>query len=99
MSGRAEGRGLRSSALNLPLRRHEPCTLSVDGLDIKRTAMKISLPVQVKNLALVAMAAGVVTASPEFTLEAAGEFTPIRLSDILSGSGEPGLGHPPIART
>jgi hypothetical protein len=50
------------------------------------------------SLALVVMAAGVVTASSEFVAEQVGEFTPIRLPDMLKGFGDPASSHSPAAR-
>ena len=45
------------------------------------------------SLALVVMAAGVVTACPEFTVETVGEFTPSQLPDTLMGLGDPTSSH------
>ncbi len=49
--------------------------------------MKISGPLPTGSLALVVVAAGVVTVSPEFALDAVSEFTPLRLSDALLSLG------------
>jgi len=54
--------------------------------------------VPARNLALVVMAAGVVTASPEFVMEKVGEFMPLRLPDILMGHGDPASSHGTAAR-
>ena len=51
-----------------------------------------------RSLALVVMAAGVATASPEFAVETVGEFTPIRLSDTLLSFSDPTSGYKPTAR-
>jgi len=60
--------------------------------------MNTKRQVPARSLALVVMAAGVVTASAESAAEKNGEFTPIRLPDILSGLGDPVSSHGPAAR-
>jgi hypothetical protein len=60
--------------------------------------MSISRQVPVRSLALVVMAAGVATASPEFTVDAIGEFTPIPLSDMLRSLSDSTPGYKPAAR-
>jgi hypothetical protein len=47
---------------------------------------------------LVVMAAGVATASPEFTVDAIGEFTPIPLPDTLRSLSDQTSGYKPTAR-
>jgi hypothetical protein len=49
----------------------------------KRGMMKIAHRLPAGSPALVVMAAGVVTASSEFTLDAVDEYTPVRLADSL----------------
>ena len=51
--------------------------------------MKTKRQVPARRLALVVMAAGVVTATPEFVVETVGEFTPIRSLDTLLSFGDP----------
>ena len=60
--------------------------------------MKTKRQVPARSLALVAMAAGGVTASPEFAVETVGEFTPIQLSDTLLSFSDPTSGQKPAAR-
>jgi hypothetical protein len=48
--------------------------------------MSIIRQTSAESLALVVMAAGVVTVSPDFTLDTAGKRPLVRLSDTLSGS-------------
>jgi len=55
--------------------------------------MNTKRQVPVAGLALVVMAAGVVTVSPEFTRETVGDFTPIQLPDTLAGLGDAASGH------
>jgi len=60
--------------------------------------MSISRQVPARTLALVVMAAGVATASPEFTVDAIGEFTPIPLPDTLRSLSDQTSGYKPTAR-
>ena len=46
-------------------------------------------------MALVVLAAGVVTAWPEFTVETVGEFAPVQLPDTLIGLGSSTSSHLP----
>jgi hypothetical protein len=60
--------------------------------------MNAKRQVPARSLALVVMAAGVVTASPEFAVETVGEFAPMRLADTLLSFSGPTSGHKPTAR-
>jgi hypothetical protein len=60
--------------------------------------MNTNRQVPLGSLALVVMAAGTVTASPEFAAEKVGEFTPIRLPDIPLKPGDTVSSHGPAAR-
>ena len=60
--------------------------------------MNTKRQVPARRLALVVMAAGVVTASPEFAAETVGEITSVRLSDILTGFSDLASSRAPKAR-
>jgi hypothetical protein len=55
--------------------------------------MNTNKQVPTGSLALVVMAAGVVTACPEFTVETVGELTLCQVPDIPMGLGEPASSH------
>jgi len=57
--------------------------------------MNTQRQVPARSLALVVVAAGVATASPEFAVETVGEFTPIQLSETLLSFSNPTSGHKP----
>ena len=54
--------------------------------------MKVAKSSPAVSLALVVAAAGVVTASPEFALDEAGEFTAVRIPDVLLSPGDQSAG-------
>ena len=62
------------------------------------SSMDTKRQVPARRLALVVMAAGVVTTTPEFTMETAGEFRRRRLSDTLLSFCGATLGHKLTAR-